>query len=444
MQPTPLTVSELSAQVRSCLENAFPLLWVSGEISNLTRAASGHVYFSIKDETAQIRCVMFRQRASLIGWQLANGQQVEINAHVGFYEPRGDFQLTVEGMRRAGLGRLYEMFSRLRERLTAEGLFATEGKREVPAYPNCIGVISSPRAAALQDVLVTLRRRAPQLQVVIYPTAVQGSEAVPGITAALAAAHQNSRCDVLLMVRGGGSIEDLWAFNEERVIRAIASSHIPLVTGIGHETDLTLSDLAADQRGTTPTAAAELVTTHWFAARNKLHHLEVSLGRAMTHPLNQFRQRLDLATAQLIHPRERITNSQARLRHAQNLLDNSINATVQSLRHRLTQANLRLRAQRTSTETFTARLDQLRRRLDGAMTVMITRQEHRLNQLSQGLHLLSPDHTLERGYAIVRTDSGKVALAPADLPTGDCFTIQLARGKIRARSDTIAVDRKPD
>ena len=261
-----LTVSELNHQARQTLEQRFALLWVSGEISNLTRAASGHLYFSLKDSTAQVRCAMFRSRAQLVPWKIENGQQIEVQARVTLYEARGEFQLNVEAVRRAGIGRLYELFLQLRDKLATEGLFAAERKRAIPRYPRRIGIVTSPQAAALRDVLAAFRRRAPHVELILYPTLVQGAEAPAAIVAALETAYARNECDLLLIVRGGGSIEDLWAFNDEAVARALAVSPASTISGVGHETDTTIADYVADQRAATPTAAAELASAGWFVA----------------------------------------------------------------------------------------------------------------------------------------------------------------------------------
>ena len=257
--PAPiLTISLLNRLARERLESAFPLCWVAGEVSNLTIASSGHAYFSLKDSSAQVRCVMFRNRAQLLGWRLENGQHIEARVLVTLYEARGDFQLNVETARKAGVGNLYEQFVRLKEKLEREGLFAEERKRPLPAFPRRLGVVTSLQAAALRDVLSTLKRRAPHLEIVLYPTLVQGEEAPAQIVAALETASRRSECDVLILCRGGGSLEDLWAFNDETVARAIRACRVPVVAGIGHETDFTIADFAADRRAATPTAAAEL------------------------------------------------------------------------------------------------------------------------------------------------------------------------------------------
>ena len=250
-----LSVSALARSVRDTLERRFPLLWVSGEVSNLRPASSGHWYFVLKDAHAQVRCVMFRNRNRLLDWPLREGMQVELQGLVTLYEARGDFQITVENMRRAGQGALYEAFLRLKDSLQRQGLFDAAAKRPLPSNPQRIGVITSLGAAALRDVLSTLARRNPSIAVIVYPTAVQGSGAEQEIARAIAVAGQRAECDVLILCRGGGSIEDLWSFNEEVVARAIRDCPLPLISGVGHETDFTIADFAADQRAPTPTAA---------------------------------------------------------------------------------------------------------------------------------------------------------------------------------------------
>src|SRR5688500_12123430 len=274
-----LSVAELLRSVRASLERRFPLAWVRGELSTLSRAPSGHLYFTLKDAAAQVDCVMFRSRAATIDWEPREGMQVELRALPTLYEPRGRFQLTVEGMRRAGLGPLYERFLRLKEKLGAEGLFDAALKRALPVYPRRIGIVTSLAAAALRDVLTTLSRRNPAIEVIVYPAPVQGEGAADRIATMLARASRRAECDVLLLVRGGGSIEDLWPFNEEVVARAIRACRIPVVVGVGHETDFTIADFAADQRAPTPTAAAELASPSRAALIARVAECARSLSR---------------------------------------------------------------------------------------------------------------------------------------------------------------------
>lgn len=301
-----LSVSSLSRSVRDLLESRFPLVWVGGEVSNLTLARSGHTYFSLKDERAQVRCVLFRHRGQLLDWAPREGMQVEVRAVVTLYEPRGDFQLNVEFMRRAGLGALHEAFLRLKDRLAAEGLFDEAIKRPLPAYPRAIGVVTSLHAAALRDVLTTLARRNPSIPVIVYPTAVQGEGAALEVVAALERAGRRAECDVVILCRGGGSIEDLWSFNDERVARSIRACPVPVVVGVGHETDFTIADFAADRRAPTPTAAAEFASPSRADLLSAVGGLRERLHRRMTRDLETRMQLLDHLTRRLVHPARRL------------------------------------------------------------------------------------------------------------------------------------------
>jgi exodeoxyribonuclease VII large subunit len=310
-----LSVSQLLRGVRDTLERRFPLQWIGGEVSNLRPAASGHLYFTLKDESAQVDCVMFKGRAAHLDWQLADGQRVEARALVTLYEPRGRFQLNVEAMRRAGLGPLFERFLRLKEKLEKEGLFDAAAKRPVPPHPRQIGVVTSLAAAALRDVLTTLRRRNPAIPVVVYPAPVQGEGAAAKLAQALAAANRRAECDVLLLVRGGGSIEDLWQFNEEVLARAIRASAIPVVVGVGHETDFTIADFAADERAPTPTAAAELASPRRDALLSQVAEAALRLSRETMRRIETAMQTVDALARRLVHPAERLRTSRQHLQH---------------------------------------------------------------------------------------------------------------------------------
>lgn len=404
--PEILSVAELNRYARSALEREFPPLWVAGEVSNLTRAPSGHWYFTLKDADAQVRCAMFRSRAQSVPWQLENGQQVEARALVTLYEARGEFQLNVESLRRAGLGKLYETFLRLKEKLTTEGLFADERKRALPRFPARIGIVTSPRAAALRDVIVTLARRAPHLPCVVYPTLVQGAEASAQIAGAIGVAGERNECDLLLVVRGGGSLEDLWSFNEEIVARAIAASPIPVIAGIGHETDITIADLAADRRAATPTAAAEIASAGWFDAAGEITQLKESMQSAMRRNLERRMQRVDLLARRLIHPAERLAHNRQRLAH---------------LASRLASAGERLAARRNQ------QLNNLRLRLARARP-NLERQRTRLERLAASLAALNPQAALARGYALVRAPDGQLVRSHRQLAGGMRLELRLAEG----------------
>lgn len=418
MPPEVLTVADLNRLARNALEREFPLLWVAGEVSNLTRAPSGHVYFTLKDDQAQVRCAMFRSRAQLLAWKLENGQQVEARALVTLYEARGEFQLNVEAIRRAGLGRLYEAFLRLKEKLAAEGLFAEERKRPLPRFPRRIGIVTSPRAAALHDVVVTLARRAPQLPIVVYPTLVQGNDAPAQIAAALRAAGERNECDLLLLVRGGGSLEDLWAFNDEGVARAIAASSIPVVSGIGHETDLGIADLAADRRAATPTAAAELASAGWFEAAAEIAAIEASLRANMRATLERRMQRLDLLASRLVHPAERLARSRQRLAH---------------LASRLAATGERLAARRRQQlAAISLRLAHARPTLEARRT--------RLARIEASLKALDPRAALARGYALVRAPDGQLVRSHRQLAIGMHLDLRFAEGG----ADVVVTNPMPD
>jgi exodeoxyribonuclease VII large subunit len=385
------TVSRLSQDVRALLEGEFPMLWVEGEVSNVSRPSSGHLYFSLKDAKAQIRCALFQNRALLVRDCPRNGQQVLVRGRVSLYQPRGDFQIIVEYVEEAGVGALRRAYDELRLKLEREGLFAPERKRPPPRFPRRIGVITSPTGAALRDMLTTLRRRCPSLPVLIYPVPVQGDGAAEDIARAIRRASERQDCDVLLLARGGGSLEDLWAFNEEAVARAIFACAIPLVTGIGHETDVTIADFVADLRAATPTAAAELASPDRLEWLHRVRLLAERLDRALQRRLVHQRQRLAELTRRLdrVQPRQR----------------------------------LRDRAQR---------LDELDQRLRAAMRQRLEATSQRLRGLSDQLHALSPLATLDRGYAIVRRQPGGEVLRRADaVRVGDVVEALLSHGRLR-------------
>jgi len=382
-----VTVSELLRSVRDSLERRFPLAWVSGEISNLSRAPSGHCYFTLKDGQAQVDCVMFRSRAALLQAELRDGARVEARARVTLYEPRGRFQLSVEAVRQAGLGPLYERFLRVKEKLEREGLFAPELKRALPEFPRCIGVVTSRAAAALRDVLTTLARRNPSLTVVLYPVPVQGQGAARQIAMMLRRASERAECDVLLLVRGGGSMEDLWQFNEEVLARAIRACSIPVVVGVGHETDFTIADFAADARAPTPTAAAEMASPSRAELAGRLRGCVQHLAREMRRRLDYAAQGLDGWVRRLVHPAARLAA------------------------HR----NLVL---------------QLNARLAFALTHCVHRSNARLERLQAALGGLDPAAVLSRGYSITYDAAGVVLRDAANVKEGERLRTRLARGEV--------------
>lgn len=433
---TVLSVSDLNRLARQQLEATFPLGWVAGEVSNLTYAASGHVYFSLKDSKAQVRCAMWRQKAQLLGFRLENGQKVEVRALVTLYEPRGEFQLTIETVRRAGQGNLFEAFLRLKAQLAAEGLFAPEKKRPLPAFPRRVGIITSRQAAALQDVLTTLKRRAPQLEAVIFPTLVQGNEAAPLIASAIAAAGQvlpdGQRCDVLILCRGGGSLEDLWAFNEEAVARAIVASPVPVVAGIGHETDFCIADFAADLRAPTPTAAAEQICPEREALLQGLVHLQARLQRAATQQLTQRMQQLDMLARRLTHPAEQLQRQREHLQRLQQRLSQAAEKQGMQRHYRLQQLAQRLHARKPQTEARRLTLNALEQRLNHALQRHVQHKQSCLLQLEAALRQLDPLAILGRGYAAVRDASGNIIQSTAQLALQQTVNLQFAQGAAAA------------
>lgn len=431
--PEVLRVSELNHLARQALEARFPPLWVAGEVSNLTRAASGHLYFSLKDEGAQVRCAMFRNRAQSLPWRLENGMQVEARALVTLYEARGDYQLNVETLRRAGIGALFEAFARLRDRLAAEGLFDADRKRPLPAYPRRIGIVSSPQAAALRDVIATLARRAPHLAIILYPTAVQGEGAAAQIAAALKSAGERRECDVLILARGGGSIEDLWSFNEEIVARAIRACPIPVVSGVGHETDTTISDYTADRRAATPTAAAELVSAGFAEAGPLLANLQRALLRSMGRALESRAQRLDTLGYRLVHPGQRLARSRLACAHLGTRLSSALARRLEASRRRLAQAGARLERSRPDIGAHARNLEQLGLRLSRATRQGLTSRGRHLEALADHLLHLNPEAVLARGYSIVRDHEGAVVRDATTLKTGEELRLQFAIGTARAK-----------
>ncbi|MCK9512951.1 MAG: exodeoxyribonuclease VII large subunit [Pigmentiphaga sp.] len=423
-----LEVSQLNRRVAEVLEHSFPLFWVRGEVSNFLAAASGHWYFSLKDAGAAVKAVMFRGRASQVGFLPRVGDRIEVRARVSLYEPRGDFQLQVQGMRRAGQGSLFEAFLRLKEQLAREGLLAVERKRQPPVRPRSIGVITSLRAAALRDVITCLARRVPHVPVVVYPSAVQGAEAPAQLLAALRRANTRAEVDVLLLVRGGGSIEDLWAFNDEALARAIAASGIPVICGVGHESDFTIADLVADVRAPTPTAAAELACVARAESWQQVHSLAQALARAQLRRLERLAQRVDRAALRLVSPGERLARQRERLQRLEARLRQAQERRFERWRQRLQSIDL---ARRSPARLVAARrhhLEQLATRLQQAMQRAARERGRAVAHADARLRALGPQQTLARGYAIARDAEGRVVRAASGLAKGQALRLDFASG----------------
>lgn len=423
-----ITVSALNQAVGRMLERSFPLTWISGEISNFTRASSGHWYFTLKDDGAQVRAVMFRGRAQYAGFIPREGDKVEVRALVTLYAPRGDYQINVEAIRRAGVGQLFEAFLQLKEKLGAAGLFDQERKRALPMFARTIGIVTSPQAAALRDVLTALQRRAPHVSVILYPTLVQGQLAAEQIAAAIDTASRRAECDLLIVCRGGGSIEDLWCFNDEAVAYAIANCAMPVISGVGHETDFTIADFAADLRAATPTAAAELAATpraDWLAS---LRADTADLRRAMQRQLNDAQQTLDSHARRLLSPAAQIGQQRTRLQAHAMALTHANRAPVRQARVAFDKWQARWAACRPDPATLRSQLDALGRRAALANARQREQKRDALQALSAQLELLNPQRTLERGYAIVTDQKGAIVRAPGQLHPNTTVSVRLAEG----------------
>lgn len=435
-----LTVSELNRMARRALESALPLLWVEGEVSNFTRAASGHWYFSLKDATAQVRCVMFRGRNQFADFTPANGDHVEIRALPSLYEARGEFQLGAEAIRRAGTGRLYEAFLKLKAKLEAEGLFDPAKKRALPRFPRTLGIVTSPQAAALHDVLTALQRRMPGLPVSLYPTPVQGAGAGAQTAAAIRTAGERAECDVLLVCRGGGSLEDLWAFNDEAVARAMAASPMPVVSGVGHETDFTLADFAADLRAPTPTAAAELASPLRQELLLQLGQLARRLQHHHARRQHSEMQRLDYVARRLVHPTEQLRSRQAGLNQLAQRLRHASDTRLTREQLQLARLSQRLVTPRHVIQREQQRLDALGMRARSALQGGLGRRQLNLDRFTSSLVHLNPEGVLARGYSIVQLENGTVVQDASTLNAGDTVGIRFHRGQARATVKSTSKD----
>jgi exodeoxyribonuclease VII large subunit len=426
--PPVLTVTALNQQVARLLERSFPLTWIGGEISNFTRASSGHWYFTLKDDAAQVRAVMFRGRAQFAGFIPREGDKVEVRALVTLYGARGDFQINVEAIRRAGVGALFEAFLRLKERLGAQGLFDEERKRPLPLFTRSIGIVTSPQAAALRDVLSALKRRAPHIRIVLYPSPVQGQFAAEKIAEAIDNASRRAEVDVLLVCRGGGSIEDLWSFNEEIVARAIVGCRMPVISGVGHETDFTIADFSADVRAATPTAAAELAATaraDWMAS---LSADCIDLRRAMRRMVSEANLNLDNLARRLQSPSARIGHQRLQLLALSTAMTHAVRAPVSSNSFALAQLRARWASHRPDVRVWRAEIAGQQRHLASSLGGQMRARRDALAALAAQLELLNPQRTLERGYAIVSDARGHVLRSPAAIRPHETLMVRLAEG----------------
>lgn len=439
------TPSRLNMEARSLLERGFGSLWLEGELSNLSRPGSGHWYFSLKDAGAQLRAAMFRQRNMTVRFAPKDGLKVLVRGRVSLYEPRGDYQFLVDVMEDAGEGALKRKFEELKTRLATEGLFATAHKQPLPALPTRIGVITSPTGAAIRDILHILKRRFPAIPVLIYPVPVQGAGAAEQIAAAIQLADARKECDVLILARGGGSLEDLWSFNEEVVARAIFACRIPLISGVGHEVDFTIADFVADVRAPTPSGAAELAVPDQQTWRNSLLVWQRRLLTALRRRLGSQQQQFGylLRRLQQQHPGVQLRQRAQRLDELEQRLARALSFTLTRQRHRLEQLSVRLQGQSPVLRLSQSRhrLEQMQLRLSRQMKDLLAQRKHQLSIALRGLHTLSPLATLTRGYAIVTDAQGKAVLDAAQLQPGEVFSARLSKGQLRATVESIEPDR---
>jgi exodeoxyribonuclease VII large subunit len=436
---TVFTVTTLNRQVRTLLEAGMGLVWVEGEISNLARPVSGHLYFTLKDDKAQVSCALFKPRHRTADFTIENGLQVKIRAAVSLYEPRGNYQLLVEHIEPAGLGALQRAFEQLKLRLEQAGLFAQANKKSLPAFPNRIGVITSATGAAVHDILKVLKRRFPAIPVVIYPTLVQGSEAAQKIVRALQLAQQHNTCDVLIVARGGGSLEDLWPFNEENVARALFECKIPVITGVGHEIDVTIADFVADERAPTPSAAAERVSpdrSQWLARLQQLH---TRLFHTKQQQWLLRHQRLQTLKHRLRHPlhtlqlqKQRVDELLLRLKH---IIQQRLFNQHQTLNHYV--VALKQQDPRICVQRYQQANQYYYQQLHQSIKTYLGQWQLKLAHGQQNLHTVSPLATLQRGYAIIETPNEVIVRHAQNVTIGSKITARLSEGTLLCTVDEI-------
>ncbi|MEX2523503.1 MAG: exodeoxyribonuclease VII large subunit [Gammaproteobacteria bacterium] len=439
------SVTRLNREVRAVLEGSFPALWVQGEVSNLARPASGHIYFSLKDKNSQVRCAMFKNRNRQLKFSLENGMEVIVRAAVSLYEGRGEFQLIVEQLEPAGAGALQRAFEELKAKLDKEGLFDSARKRPLPEFPGSVGVVTSPSGAAIRDILHVLKRRYPRARVVIYPVPVQGEGAGGQIARALEIAGRRGEADVLILARGGGSLEDLWAFNEEVVARAVNQSPIPVVTGIGHETDFTIADFCADHRSPTPSAAAEMASPGSMELMERFSAIHNKLLSQVNQRIRKYQEQVRYYEKRLPHPRRQLQNINQHLDNLSLRLVRSARTVIVEKRSALLklQAAINHHNPKQLLRYQQGRCRHLDEQLRTAMSYYLRTLKQKLNNTAHTLHAVSPLVTLDRGYAIVtRADSDSIIRDAAELGPGDEIRTRLARGQIHSTVNKISDEKK--
>lgn len=437
MQTTPsdrqiFSVSQLNRSVRHLLETQLPMLWVEGEISNFARPGSGHWYLTLKDDQAQVRCAMFRNANQRVGFQPANGTQVLVRCRAGLYEGRGEYQLVIEHMEEAGFGALQRQFEQLKQKLSAEGLFENQYKQPMPESVRHIGVITSATGAAVKDILSVLDRRFPTIKISIFPTMVQGEQAARQIVQAISDANQHGQCDALIVGRGGGSLEDLWCFNEEAVARAIFASEIPVVSAVGHEVDFTIADFVADLRAPTPSAAAELLSPDGEEMLNQFDGFEILLAEAVTRKIRHLEQRTDYLQKRLQHPGRKLQEQAQHLDHLDVRLRRAMAGKMQQQTSQMQSTQDRL-VRQSPQQAIALRKQTVATSVKQMMRAVRQQLELKQSKTAQAMHLLdtvSPLKTLGRGYSIIRDSSDRVVKTVTQVSTGDTLRGQLADGEV--------------
>ncbi|RJX74306.1 exodeoxyribonuclease VII large subunit [Vibrio sinensis] len=430
------TVSRLNAEVRLLLENEMGIVWLMGEISNFSAPVSGHWYLTLKDSRAQVKCAMFRGNNHRVTFKPQNGNQVLVKARLSLYEPRGDYQLIIESMQPEGDGRLQQQFDELKMKLAGEGLFAQTNKKLLPEHPKCVGVITSKTGAALFDILDVLKRRDPSLPVIIYPTLVQGEDAAIQIAQAIGRANTRNECDVLIVGRGGGSLEDLWCFNNEIVARTIAASQIPIISAVGHEIDVTIADFVADMRAPTPSAAAELVSRDNSHKAQSIGHYQQKLFSAIRYYLAEQKQHnvALLHRLERHHPRHQLQRQNQQLDELQLNLERAMNRYVARHQQKLErqQYKLQLHSPVSKLAERKVSLSRLEQKLLDAMDRKLLKTRHQLALAAEKLDTVSPLATLKRGYSISQTEQGKIITNASEVKTGDTMITRLSTGEVHS------------
>lgn len=430
-------VSDLTNEMRRLMEASYPEIWIEGELSSLSTPASGHLYFSLKDSQSQLRCAMFKGRASINRYKPKAGDLVRVRTKISVYPARGDLQCIVQHIEEAGEGLLQRRFEELKQSLNQQGLFDQSHKKDIPPHPKHIGIVTSPSGAAVKDILSTLKRRCPGIPITIYPAIVQGESASVSIIGAITNAVQHQQCDVLILSRGGGSIEDLWCFNEEQLAHAIFRCPIPVVSGVGHEVDVTIADLVADLRAPTPTAAAELISPDTSHLLSNLQSIHYRLPRSMERILQRFAQQVDMSARQLVHPCQQLHRKRTSLENSSKRLHQAIKRNNALFQDKLKQSQQRLHSPLKLITHKNDKTDALALRLKLAQKNQFTQLSQQFNSLGEQLNLVSPLATINRGFAIARDQNDTILRNTAQVKSKQRIEIELSDGKLDCTIENI-------